>query len=104
MVALRQGEKNQPALDRICGRAGLGDSSATKRSRGLHFRSRGSARGLFWLFGAFFRPPNVSCAREGEMAPRFKRRPLLFGERIRSEEHTSELQSRRDLVCRLLLE
>src|SRR5438874_9148145 len=25
-------------------------------------------------------------------------------ERIRSEEHTSELQSRRDLVCRLLLE
>src|SRR5438874_10765295 len=27
---------------------------------------------------------------------------LLFG--VRSEEHTSELQSRRDLVCRLLLE
>src|SRR5690349_23992291 len=26
------------------------------------------------------------------------------GERPRSEEHTSELQSRRDLVCRLLLE
>src|SRR5690349_23130136 len=25
-------------------------------------------------------------------------------ERVRSEEHTSELQSRRDLVCRLLLE
>src|SRR5216683_7762112 len=29
------------------------------------------------------------------------RRPLRFG---RSEEHTSELQSRSDLVCRLLLE
>src|SRR5699024_12523580 len=30
---------------------------------------------------------------------------LLFGlRRIRSEEHTSELQSRFDLVCRLLLE
>src|SRR2546421_7644626 len=28
----------------------------------------------------------------------------LFGERDRSEEHTSELQSRSDLVCRLLLE
>src|SRR5690349_23679455 len=27
-----------------------------------------------------------------------------LGERERSEEHTSELQSRRDLVCRLLLE
>src|SRR5690349_24166604 len=26
------------------------------------------------------------------------------GEGLRSEEHTSELQSRRDLVCRLLLE
>src|SRR5204862_8011632 len=26
------------------------------------------------------------------------------GELLRSEEHTSELQSRRDLVCRLLLE
>src|SRR5690349_22835562 len=26
------------------------------------------------------------------------------GEVLRSEEHTSELQSRRDLVCRLLLE
>src|SRR5204862_7792623 len=26
------------------------------------------------------------------------------GHRVRSEEHTSELQSRRDLVCRLLLE
>src|SRR2546421_3822611 len=38
-------------------------------------------------------------------------RPLLRGrgggpgvERTRSEEHTSELQSRSDLVCRLLLE
>src|SRR6266496_6059338 len=30
--------------------------------------------------------------------------PLLRVDRQRSEEHTSELQSRRDLVCRLLLE
>src|SRR5690349_24206488 len=29
---------------------------------------------------------------------------LLLDKEIRSEEHTSELQSRRDLVCRLLLE
>src|SRR5207247_4102859 len=28
----------------------------------------------------------------------------ILGARIRSEEHTSELQSRVDLVCRLLLE
>src|SRR5207249_12057195 len=30
--------------------------------------------------------------------------PALIIEKIRSEEHTSELQSRFDLVCRLLLE
>src|SRR5438067_9995336 len=30
--------------------------------------------------------------------------PLSHGRRRRSEEHTSELQSRFDLVCRLLLE
>src|SRR5690349_23751401 len=32
------------------------------------------------------------------------RRPHGSGREGRSEEHTSELQSRRDLVCRLLLE
>src|SRR2546428_4675487 len=31
-------------------------------------------------------------------------RRISAGERVRSEEHTSELQSRSDLVCRLLLE
>src|SRR5437773_9678868 len=31
-------------------------------------------------------------------------RPYLQGARLRSEEHTSELQSHHDLVCRLLLE
>src|SRR5690349_24199164 len=35
-------------------------------------------------------------------ASRASRRPA--SRRARSEEHTSELQSRRDLVCRLLLE
>src|SRR5438067_7383277 len=33
-----------------------------------------------------------------------RRRPRLTQEPFRSEEHTSELQSRFDLVCRLLLE
>src|SRR5438874_4862147 len=32
------------------------------------------------------------------------RRRFRFDRTVRSEEHTSELQSRRDLVCRLLLE
>src|SRR5438874_9604176 len=31
-------------------------------------------------------------------------KPFRPCRRVRSEEHTSELQSRRDLVCRLLLE
>src|SRR3712207_7522406 len=35
--------------------------------------------------------------------PRFRSLPVL-GTRQRSEEHTSELQSRQYLVCRLLLE
>src|SRR5690349_23462245 len=40
-------------------------------------------------------------------APQEKKNRLILikqGELLRSEEHTSELQSRRDLVCRLLLE
>src|SRR2546421_9502446 len=35
---------------------------------------------------------------------RRRSRPCLARPRSRSEEHTSELQSRSDLVCRLLLE
>src|SRR5204863_8175086 len=39
------------------------------------------------------------------LLPEVRRRVLAPGRvRLRSEEHTSELQSRRDLVCRLLLE
>src|SRR5438105_10961176 len=36
--------------------------------------------------------------------PRRRRRSANFVEGFRSEEHTSELQSRVELVCRLLLE
>src|SRR5690349_22704875 len=49
---------------------------------------------------------NVVRAAAGEL-PRFELKARrLVDERgvLRSEEHTSELQSRRDLVCRLLLE
>src|SRR6266513_4596640 len=44
-------------------------------------------------------PPRRACARS---CPR--RFPARAAHRRRSEEHTSELQSRFDLVCRLLLE
>src|SRR6266496_2705700 len=46
-------------------------------------------------------PPETPCP----LAPTPARSPLNWaGCAGRSEEHTSELQSRRDLVCRLLLE
>src|SRR5947209_15049401 len=62
------------------------------------FRSlpRGSARGAR-LGAALFRP-----ALEGYGRRRFPAEAAL--RRTRSEEHTSELQSRQYLVCRLLLE
>src|SRR5438874_10438106 len=48
------------------------------------------------LFRAASRPPSRSPATPSVRARTSRPR--------RSEEHTSELQSRRDLVCRLLLE
>src|SRR2546421_8869040 len=53
-----------------------------------------------------------TTARRGYRRPCSNRARLLHGRRyprravvdFRSEEHTSELQSRSDLVCRLLLE
>src|SRR5438067_8654756 len=46
--------------------------------------------------GEIHRPRMAAAAAEA------RRRPAL--RKVRSEEHTSELQSRFDLVCRLLLE
>src|SRR2546428_7361883 len=60
------------------------------------FRSRNSR-------GTHSTPPDrgsTSCSRR---APA-RRREHEVDPRSRSEEHTSELQSRSDLVCRLLLE
>src|SRR3712207_7677376 len=55
-------------------------------------------------------PPRVRC-KPGTRAPRPRRNRMYQGARrslppfvTRSEEHTSELQSRQYLVCRLLLE
>src|SRR5690349_23265181 len=48
------------------------------------------------------READVSAGRQRGRSGELLRRGLL--KKVRSEEHTSELQSRRDLVCRLLLE
>src|SRR5690349_23523339 len=73
------------------------------------FRSEPAARShsARWAVGAGARaclssghhPPAVSAGTRGHL----DRDPASTGGG-RSEEHTSELQSRRDLVCRLLLE
>src|SRR5690349_23236067 len=47
-------------------------------------------------------PKPVIADARADAAAVFGQPPMLYENR--SEEHTSELQSRRDLVCRLLLE
>src|SRR3712207_8572048 len=49
--------------------------------------------------GGHLRPADAQPGRD-DLRPRAEQEPLLR----RSEEHTSELQSRQYLVCRLLLE
>src|SRR5690349_24089746 len=53
------------------------------------------------LHGASERPVRFLSVDERRRGERVRRQRLVAW---RSEEHTSELQSRRDLVCRLLLE
>src|SRR5207247_7941075 len=53
------------------------------------------------------RPPDVGRLQPVELAVKGREHVHALrggGEKLRSEEHTSELQSRVDLVCRLLLE
>src|SRR6267378_5265872 len=65
---------------------------------------------LFFFFLMIRRPPRstlfpyTTLFRSTRCPPSRPPRPRPGGSPTRSEEHTSELQSRRDLVCRLLLE
>src|SRR5688572_32437746 len=65
------------------------------------FRSRGAPPSFLDDF-SFLRITRVYSPRTGNMVPAPRR--LLAWLRNRSEEHTSELQSQSNLVCRLLLE
>src|SRR5690606_41370497 len=62
------------------------------------------------LFRSSMSPPNSATARRrcaraiSRSSSRSPARPPTRWRRCRSEEHTSELQSRENLVCRLLLE
>src|SRR5947207_6158454 len=68
-------------------------SFPTRRSSDLSF-CPGHAASLFAVRGCNY--SNVRCVCRGA--------PEVSAEGARSEEHTSELQSHSDLVCRLLLE
>src|SRR5690606_41936723 len=73
-------------------------------SRSITPRSIGSSRS--WR-PATSRPPTSTTSRTARWAPSgpASRPPTCSCRRAtRSEEHTSELQSRENLVCRLLLE
>src|SRR5437773_12041543 len=70
---------------------------------------RRTPKSTLFPYTTLFRSPRHE--RRGRLAPGLDRRPrpdlsrLDEGDRSgRSEEHTSELQSHHDLVCRLLLE
>src|SRR3712207_6898973 len=66
------------------------------------FRSEGQAVELVGSVEPDVRESFVDRARDA--AGRGARHRAIVGSRTRSEEHTSELQSRQYLVCRLLLE
>src|SRR5690606_41822640 len=57
-----------------------------------------------WLVGSSSAMMSQSCTSSAASATRRRCPPLRLSTGARSEEHTSELQSRENLVCRLLLE
>src|SRR2546422_5427946 len=59
-------------------------------------------RGKMMAFLRAYRPPFPILVGGGRMKQAYHYRGLPYS--VRSEEHTSELQSRLHLVCRLLLE
>src|SRR2546428_6476916 len=61
-------------------------------------------RSTLFPYTTLFRSDCSDSNREAQIAGDFDYRIARDPQQDRSEEHTSELQSRSDLVCRLLLE
>src|SRR5438874_7671090 len=61
-------------------------------------------RSTLFPYTTLFRSWPLSLQFAGIPLPLTRKPKLVDAPAARSEEHTSELQSRRDLVCRLLLE
>src|SRR5690606_41801881 len=90
-------------------------SFPTRRSSDLELTSLLKAVGTVWLHGA---EPNWKAIYGGKEIDKLNLPNYAFDKKrcwvdppsflstttVRSEEHTSELQSRENLVCRLLLE
>src|SRR5207249_9553041 len=95
LVEFHKAAKADPGLGRWARRMGR-EGAACALARGGHSddpRVRGTAHTI---------ASNISQYLRSELAANpFKK---AQGKTVRSEEHTSELQSRFDLVCRLLLE
>src|SRR2546429_6805370 len=70
----------------------------------IHHRGGSCGRGCHALFRIPLLPRKKSCGAFLQCAGCRQYRPRLPAMETRSEEHTSELQSRLHLVCRLLLE
>src|SRR5690606_41035614 len=71
------------------------------RLRGRRVRAlRGNPRKAGFCTARVLGPGPAGIAVRGQYPYGLHRRPVV----LRSEEHTSELQSRENLVCRLLLE
>src|SRR5438067_9132522 len=61
-------------------------------------------RSTLFPYTTLFRSPVEAAGDKVSAVPFDRRHGEIRDFRVRSEEHTSELQSRFDLVCRLLLE
>src|SRR6267378_7747547 len=80
-----------------------GRSSTTLKFFFFFLMIRRPPRSTLFPYTTLFRSPPRLRASKGNACPSWPRHSSAQPAR-RSEEHTSELQSRRDLVCRLLLE
>src|SRR5260221_9920133 len=79
-------------------------AKTTQPQEGAKMMRRGTGNAADQPSSRTPRRPRRSASRPAMKLPAALTRPKLIRKEKRSEEHTSELQSHSDLVCRLLLE
>src|SRR5215211_9006246 len=79
-------------------------SACASASGGSSTKRAWADGGLRLLDRVGYQPARHRCVLEAHDDPVRRARALALPAAVRSEEHTSELQSHSDLVCRLLLE